>query len=99
MSAQGSARTPAGPPRAGSRVALVTGGASGIGWAIARALLANGDRVVVLDRDSAAVARLSVEPATAAGSLTAVVADAGSAEGAALGVQTAISTFQRLDIL
>ena len=37
------------------RVAFVTGGASGIGYAIARALLAEGMRVVVTDVDEGAL--------------------------------------------
>jgi NAD(P)-dependent dehydrogenase (short-subunit alcohol dehydrogenase family) len=78
---------------------VVTGGAKGIGWAIARALLANGDRVVVADRDPTAVARLGADPAVSAGRLSAVVADVGSAEGAALAVQTALGAFECLDIL
>src|SRR6476619_7725331 len=34
------------------RIAVVIGGASGIGWATARALAAQGDRVTVADRNS-----------------------------------------------
>ena len=34
------------------RIAVVIGGASGIGWAAARALAAQGDRVTVADRNS-----------------------------------------------
>ncbi|WP_162627784.1 SDR family NAD(P)-dependent oxidoreductase, partial [Mycolicibacterium setense] len=34
------------------RVAIVIGGASGIGWASAQALAADGCRVVVADRDA-----------------------------------------------
>ena len=40
------------------KVAAVTGGASGIGWASAEAMLAAGARVVVIDRDEAALRRL-----------------------------------------
>lgn len=50
---------PAGPP-AGSRV-LVTGAASGIGLAVAGALIRAGARVVGLDLDAAGLARLEAE--------------------------------------
>ncbi len=36
----------------GKRVAVVIGGASGIGWATARALAADGCRVTVADRNT-----------------------------------------------
>ncbi|MDX5350709.1 MAG: SDR family NAD(P)-dependent oxidoreductase, partial [Paracoccaceae bacterium] len=42
-------------------VALVTGAASGLGEATARRLAAQGARVVVLDRDAAAAARVADE--------------------------------------
>ena len=47
-------------PLAGRR-ALVTGGASGIGAAVARSLAARGAHVVVADRDAAGAARLAAE--------------------------------------
>ncbi|HET9068057.1 MAG TPA: SDR family NAD(P)-dependent oxidoreductase, partial [Amaricoccus sp.] len=40
---------------------LVTGGAAGIGWAIARAFAARGDRVAIIDLDGAAAAARAAE--------------------------------------
>lgn len=56
------------------RRALVTGGASGIGRAIAEAFLAEGARVVLLDRDGT-LAEQAVRDVGAAGSVAADVAD------------------------
>jgi rhamnulose-1-phosphate aldolase/alcohol dehydrogenase len=53
-------RMPA-PKRLATRVALVTGGASGIGKAIARELVANGACVVIADRDEANALALAAE--------------------------------------
>ena len=48
------------------KVAAVTGGASGIGLASAKAMLAEGARVVLVDRDAARLASLQQELGTAA---------------------------------
>ncbi|MCY4590888.1 MAG: SDR family oxidoreductase [Alphaproteobacteria bacterium] len=61
--------------------ALVTGAARGIGRAIAARLARGGTRVVMLDRDGAAVRSAAAET-EAAGGLEADVADAGSVERA-----------------
>ncbi|KAA6182301.1 SDR family oxidoreductase [Thiohalocapsa marina] len=56
-------------------LALITGGAQGIGRALAQAFLAEGWRVVVLDRDAEALAELTAELASPA--LLALEADVG----------------------
>lgn len=43
--------------RVDSKVAVITGGAAGIGWAAAQALHEAGARVLILDRDGAAASR------------------------------------------
>ncbi len=70
------------------RVAVVTGGASGMGLAIARRLAARGDRVGVLDLDGAA-AKGAVEALCASGA-EAVAVEADVADRAA--VDTALDT-------
>ncbi|WP_018501238.1 SDR family NAD(P)-dependent oxidoreductase [Parafrankia discariae] len=57
-----------------SRVAVVTGGASGIGLGVARLLLADGHRVAILDLDARAVRAAATELA-AIGKVLAVAAD------------------------
>ncbi|MBS1697714.1 MAG: 3-hydroxybutyrate dehydrogenase [Actinobacteria bacterium] len=54
-------RTLADGPDLAGRTALVTGGASGIGAACARALAGSGARVVVIDRDADPAAALAAE--------------------------------------
>jgi NAD(P)-dependent dehydrogenase (short-subunit alcohol dehydrogenase family) len=49
------------PPRLAGRVALITGGASGLGLASARRLLADGARVVLADLNAAALAQAQAE--------------------------------------
>ena len=57
---------------------LVTGGAGGIGAATAARFLEEGARVVVLDRDGAALERIERELPALSGSINADVADAGA---------------------
>jgi len=56
-------------------VAVITGGAHGIGRATATALSASGARVVIVDRDEAAAAVLAADIAAGGASATAIPAD------------------------
>ncbi|MBL3699627.1 SDR family NAD(P)-dependent oxidoreductase [Leucobacter luti] len=64
------------------RTALVTGGSSGIGRAIATALAGAGARVIVAARTEAAIAATVAEIGSAGGDAVGVVADLGSRAGA-----------------
>ena len=77
------------------RRALVTGGASGIGRAIAEAFLAEGARVVLLDRDETLAAQ-AVRDVGAAGSVAADVADEAQVRRA---VTDAEQTLGDIDVL
>jgi len=58
-----------------SRVAVVTGGASGIGLGVARRFVADGHRVAIFDRDGAAAKAAAAELTSAAGTALAVEVD------------------------
>jgi 3-oxoacyl-[acyl-carrier protein] reductase len=78
----------------GGRVALVTGGASGIGLAVGRLLAASGARVAVLDRDGA----LAKDAARALEGL-AVEADVTRSEEVDAAVARVEAELGRLDVL
>jgi 3-oxoacyl-[acyl-carrier protein] reductase len=78
------------------RVAIVTGGAQGIGFAIARRLRDSGARVRLWDRDRAALARALEALGCDASGLALDVTDAAAVEGAA---QEAVADFGRVDVL
>jgi NAD(P)-dependent dehydrogenase (short-subunit alcohol dehydrogenase family) len=63
--------------------ALVTGGASGIGLAVARMLVAQGHRVVIADVDGEAVQRATAELGEAGSGRIIDVRDRGACDGAA----------------
>ena len=78
------------------RSAVITGGASGIGLAIARRLVASGGRVSVWDRDAAALDKARVWLTAGIDTRVVDVADAASVDAAA---QAAASALGRIDAL
>jgi NAD(P)-dependent dehydrogenase (short-subunit alcohol dehydrogenase family) len=76
------------------KVALVTGGGSGIGEATARLLASRGARLLVVDRDGEAAARVAASLGAAA---RAHVADVTDPEACEQMVQAALEAFGRLD--
>jgi NAD(P)-dependent dehydrogenase (short-subunit alcohol dehydrogenase family) len=81
------------------KVAIVTGGAQGIGGATARRLAEEGARVLVVDVNAAA-ARRNVEVIQAAGGVAdALESDVGTEDGVRVMVDQAISLWGKLDIV
>ncbi len=78
------------------RVAVITGGAAGIGFAIAQRLAASGAKVSLWDRDSAALAKAQASLGAAADVRVVEVADATSVEVAA---NATAAAFSRIDVL
>jgi NAD(P)-dependent dehydrogenase (short-subunit alcohol dehydrogenase family) len=83
--------------RLDGRVALITGGASGIGAAAARLFAAEGAAVAVLDRDGAGAARL-VE-SLGGGPALALAADVTDRAAVEEATNRAAATFGRLDVV
>jgi NAD(P)-dependent dehydrogenase (short-subunit alcohol dehydrogenase family) len=82
------------------KVAVVTGGGSGLGAAICRALAAQGVRVVVADLREEPAAKIAEELNTrASGSARAMQLDVGDAEAAAAFFERVLAEFDGLDIL
>jgi NAD(P)-dependent dehydrogenase (short-subunit alcohol dehydrogenase family) len=81
------------------KVALITGGASGLGLEVARQMAADGARLVLVDWDEAALESAAAKLGGAAGevrSLKGDVSDPATATGA---IELVRSAFGRLDIL
>lgn len=80
------------------KVALVTGGASGIGRAVAAGLAAGGARVVVADRHVGAAHAVADEIVAAGGEATVVIGDVSRPDDVRTAVDTAVSTYGALHI-
>jgi NAD(P)-dependent dehydrogenase (short-subunit alcohol dehydrogenase family) len=85
--------------RFADQVAIVTGGALGIGGATARRLAADGARVLIADVDDAAAARNVEAIRSAAGTAEALHVDVASADGVQTMVEQAVGNWGRLDIV
>jgi NAD(P)-dependent dehydrogenase (short-subunit alcohol dehydrogenase family) len=81
------------------KVAIVTGGAVGIGGAIGSVLAENGVSVVVVDKDPAAAEKKAAELAAIGTESTAVVCDVTQPEQVRQMVDEVVRRFGRIDIL
>ena len=82
-----------------NKVVLVTGGAKGIGAAIARAAAAEGGIAVIVDRDADASNRLRDEMKSEGRACKAILADLSSPEECVSAVEQTIGEFGGLDVL
>ena len=85
--------------RLDSKIAIITGAASGIGRATARRVAAEGARTVVADLNGAGAKLLADEISAVGGEATAVQADLGDNDSARAMVEAAVTTYGGLDIL
>ncbi len=82
------------------RVVMVTGGAHGIGLAIARAFAGEGARVIIFDRQADVAQRAADEITAATGAeALAVTADVRDAEAVSAAVTQSVDRFGQIDVL
>ena len=80
----------------GNRTAVITGGAAGIGFAIAQRLVAGGAKVALWDRDPGALAKAQVS--LGAGTIV-QACDVSDANAVARAAQATATALERIDIL
>lgn len=85
--------------RLDGQVAIVTGGAKGIGRAIVRRFVEAGASVLIADFDLAAAEQAALEESDAGGTVLALHADVGAVDTAQSVVEAAVDQWGRLDIL
>jgi NAD(P)-dependent dehydrogenase (short-subunit alcohol dehydrogenase family) len=81
------------------RVAIITGGGSGIGRATAQLMAAEGGTLALVDLDSQAVSAVAQTIEAQGGTVITIVADVLDADAVDRLVQTVVSRFGRIDIL
>src|SRR5205807_7688175 len=85
--------------RLDGRVAIVTGGAGGIGGATARALAGEGASVVIVDIDGARAEHVAREVTASSGSAFSVSADLSEETEVLAAIKAAVTRYGRLDVL
>jgi L-fucose dehydrogenase len=81
------------------KVILISGGAKGIGAAIARAVAKEGAIPAVVDRDHSACEKLKAELASQSAKFAFIAADLANAENCRKAVEAVVEKFERLDAL
>jgi NAD(P)-dependent dehydrogenase (short-subunit alcohol dehydrogenase family) len=81
------------------KVALITGGASGLGLEVARQMAADGARLVLVDWDAGALESASAKVARAGGEVLSLQGDVSDPATATAAIELVRSAFGRLDVL
>lgn len=79
-----------------NRIVCITGAAGGFGQAFARAFIGQGAHLALLDNNAPALDALARELRRSGGSVQAVVADLGSAEGVRAGIDAVLAPYGHL---
>lgn len=87
------------PDRFKGQVALVTGGADGLGKAIAQRLVAEGASVALFDQNGALVARTATELTTTTNTVRAYAVDISQENSVREAIQQVVADFGQLDVV